>query len=45
MIENDKFKKLNAAENLLKNLDTKKANIKDERDDVYIKLNEFENLI
>ena len=45
MLENDKANMLNAAENLLKNLDVKIKDISVARDDAYLKLNEYKNLI
>jgi len=45
LLENDKSNRLNAAENLLKNLDTKIEDISVAREDAYLKLNEYKNII
>jgi hypothetical protein len=45
MLENDKVNRLNAADSLFKNLDAKIEDISVAREDAYIKLNEYKNLI
>jgi hypothetical protein len=45
LLENDKVNRMNAAENLLKNLDAKIEDISVAREGAYIKLNEYKNLI
>jgi hypothetical protein len=45
LLENDKSNRLNAAENLLKNLDAKIEDISVAREDAYLKLNEYKNII